>query len=89
MPGASMVSYEWFAPKLAELRTRVAALRGGALEERRRVSFLARCLMRADCAEASELERDEAERLIDESAGLIARRCHYCRTGEGAACNCV
>jgi hypothetical protein len=48
------------------------------------------------CLDALEPDSDTwlyvmrlCERLIDESAGLITRRCHYCRTGEGAACNCV
>lgn len=77
MPGVSLVSAEYYRRHLAALGywfkqvQEVRADRRPAVAAR--VRFAARCLMRSDCAEVTDGERAEAARLIDASAGFLAR----------------
>ena len=77
MPGVSLVSAAYYRGHLNDLRLRFANLRESYPTNARKlaglVRFSARCLMRSDCPEVTDQERAEAERLIDASAGFLAR----------------
>lgn len=78
MAGVSFVSADYYRGHLCDLRLRLENLKAEAHPGRRRelaglVRFSARCLMRSDCPDVTEAERAEAERLIDGSAGYLAR----------------
>jgi hypothetical protein len=72
--GVSLVSAEYYREHLRYLRAEVSAMRAGSgMASPTTASFHALCLMRSDAPDVTDGERTEAERLIDESAGLVIK----------------